>query len=48
MIRNRIPIMLLSLRSLNESRETEYRICHMLTPAQAAAAGQKSAASASF
>ena len=33
---------------LNESHETEYRICHMLTPAQAAAAREKSAASASF
>jgi hypothetical protein len=31
---------------LNESRDTEYRICHMLTPAQAAAAREKSAASA--
>ncbi len=30
---------------LNESHETEYRICHMLTPAQAAAAREKSAAS---
>jgi hypothetical protein len=33
---------------LNESRETEYRICHMFTPAQAAAAREKRAASASF
>jgi hypothetical protein len=31
---------------LNESRQTEYRICHMLTPAQAAAAREKSAAGA--
>ena len=29
---------------LNESRETEYRICHMLTPAQAAADLEKGAA----
>ncbi len=33
---------------LNESQETEYRICHMFTPAQAAAARTKSAAGASF
>jgi hypothetical protein len=31
---------------LNQSRETEYRICHMFTPAQAAAAREKSAARA--
>jgi hypothetical protein len=31
---------------LNESRETEYRICHMFTPAQAASAREKSAAAA--
>jgi hypothetical protein len=29
---------------LNESRETEYRICHIFTPAQAVAAREKSAA----
>jgi hypothetical protein len=31
---------------LNESRETEYRICHMFTPSQAVAAREKSAAAA--